>query len=47
MLQRVMRMEVSEWVEGRRRNERSKVVRVDVVDRNESRLARAVGWRLC
>ena len=43
MLQRVVRREVSEWVEGRRRNERSKVVRVGVLDRNKSKLARAVG----
>ena len=46
MLQRVVSMEVSEWAEGRRRKDRSKVVRVDMVDRNESRLARAAGWRL-
>ena len=46
MLQRVVRREVSEWVEGRWRKERSKVVRVDVVDKKVSRLAKAGGWRL-
>ena len=45
MLQRVVRREVSEWVEERWRKERSKVVRVGVVDKNVSSFARAVGWR--
>lgn len=46
MLQRVVRREVREWVEGRRRKERSRVVRVDVLDRKVSRVARVVGWRV-
>jgi hypothetical protein len=43
LLQRVVTREVREWEEGRRRKERSKVVRVGVLDRNKSKLARAVG----
>ncbi len=33
MVERVLTREVREWVEGRRRKDRSKVVRVGVVDR--------------
>ena len=46
MLHRVVRREVRECVEGRRRKERSRVVRVDVLERKVTRVAKVVGWRV-
>ena len=46
MVERVVRREVSEWVEGSRRKDRSKVFRVGVVERKVSRLERVVGGRV-
>jgi hypothetical protein len=41
-----VRREVREWVEGRRRKDRSRVARVGVLERKVRRVAKDVGWRV-